>query len=62
MVRIDLEVIDCGEVIAKPFITDDNWDGALFDFEEAQKKLSPGQWLHIPNYWDIPDPHRIRFC
>ena len=61
-ITLQLQVIDMGRIVREPVITDDNWDGALFDFEEAKGRLEPGQWINIPDYWEIPEPHRIRFC
>ena len=61
-VQIAIEIIDRGKIINRGVITDDNWDGALFDHQEAKKRLDPGQWIHIPDYWEIPDPHRIAFA
>lgn len=61
MIRINLEIIDRGRVIARPEIVDDNIDGALFDFQEAKARLAPGQWINIPDYWSLPAEHRVAF-
>ena len=61
-VRLKIHVVDKGRVVNSAEIRDDNWDGALFDFQEAQKQLTPSQWLWIPDYWSIPEPHRIAFA
>jgi len=60
-VQVHMKLIDCGRIIKEPSIYDDNWDGAVFDYIEAQKRLKPGQWLWIPDYWSIPDSHRLEF-
>ncbi|NNJ74553.1 MAG: hypothetical protein HKP56_05280 [Anderseniella sp.] len=59
-IQIDMKLIDKGRTVAEPSITDDNIDGAVFDFREALRMLKPGQWLYIVT--QLPADQARRFA
>ena len=62
-VRVRLGNITLYQAVGTQPVREQDGPGrTLFDFEEAKGRLEPGQWLNIPDYWEIPEPHRIRFC